>query len=221
MGNILRDERGAILLLTVLLLTMLLVLAGIGADLARMWVAREQAQTAVDAASLAGALNAERYVTVRVEKGYYDYWTDSDGHTHKKCATSGTVNRSGLEEYMIKERGWKHHPCDKYIGIHDRWVEYPANTEQISRQLLKINYPSLIDEPVEEEIKVFRQEGNKYYPSVVSQLRGKIHTTFLKVAGIDELKLDSDSQSTTFYEVIRDGWIYGRNPAPEDATKNH
>ena len=79
MAKLLRDQHGVILLLTCLILVCLLLLAGVGVDLARAWVAREDLQTAVDAAALAGSRSAERYVKITVGYGHCNTCCDEEG----------------------------------------------------------------------------------------------------------------------------------------------
>ncbi|MCL6478684.1 MAG: Tad domain-containing protein, partial [Peptococcaceae bacterium] len=94
------DERGTLLFLTVMLLSILLILAGVGVDLARVWVAREQAQTAVDAAALAGASAAVRYVTVSVRPGHCETCCSDDGRCRCCCVSDPVTDRTGTEKYM-------------------------------------------------------------------------------------------------------------------------
>ena len=60
------------MLMTAMFLVLMIILGGFALDLGRAWIAREQLQTAVDAASLAGAKGgiAKKYVEVSVIPGW-------------------------------------------------------------------------------------------------------------------------------------------------------
>ncbi len=214
-----RDERGVIMLMTVLVFVVMLVMLGIGVDLARVWVAREQAQTAVDAAALAGARNAVRHVTVSVAPGYLE--CDLFGC---RCVNDSPEDRSGTEKRMVEQKGWRHNACDKYMGIRKRWLEYPSDTGRVASELLRLNYPSLLEtesggERASGKIKIYDRESDMYYPSVVAAIKGNVKTTFLKIVGIDSLPVQNCGQATSFYNKVEEGIVYGRNKAVEDSCK--
>ncbi len=220
------DERGTVLFLTVMLLSILLILAGVGVDLARVWVAREQAQTAVDAAALAGAGAAVRYVTVSVRPGHCETCCSDDGRCRCCCVSDPVTDRTGTEKYMIEQGGWRRSRCDSFLGIRHRWLEYPSDTGRIARQMINLNYPGLLGpggggEPVSQTVKVFNREGDRYYPSVMAGIRGNVGTAFLNIAGIDDLPVDNCGQAASFYQVLREGMVYGRNGAPADACREN
>ena len=222
--GLLADKRGTVLFLTVMLLSVILILAGVGVDLARVWVAREEAQTAVDAAALAGATAAVRYVTVSVRPGHCETCCSDDGKCRCCCVSDPITDRTGTESYMIEQGGWRRSRCDSFLGIRHRWLEYPSDTGRIARQIMDINYPGLLrpeggGEPVAREVEVYSREGDRYYPSVMAGIRGNIRTAFLNIVGIAALPVDNCGQATSFYQVLKEGIVYGRNRAPADACK--
>jgi len=71
-AGLIRDERGAVMLMTVLLIAVLIGIAGLAADFARLWVAQEEMQGAVDAAALAGSMDANRMVSIDWMTGHLE-----------------------------------------------------------------------------------------------------------------------------------------------------
>ncbi|WP_128739131.1 pilus assembly protein TadG-related protein [Desulfocucumis palustris] len=219
--NMGKDQRGTVILMAVLLVSILLIMAGVATDLARAWVAREDLQAAIEAASLAGARNAKRYVTVTVEPGHKECSTDEDGHTSCWCVSEPIVDRSGNEVHMIDEDGWRHNECDNYLGIRKRWLEYPNDTAEIMQGVFDVNRPSLLEEDGEitsERIKINDSASDEAYPSVTVRAGGSVNTFLLKLAGIDELEFNRCSQSASYYDKIVEGKIYGWE-RPEDDCK--
>lgn len=214
----LKDERGVTLLLTVLVMSFLLIMAGIGADLARVWVAREDMQAAVDAASLAGARNAVRYVTVSVLPGHLECDEDSC-----YCVSDPPiVDRSGTERYMIEQGGWGDE-CDDYMGIRHRWLRYPSDTQEIAEGVLEANWPSLLTPSAGgsragAQVKVYGTEGDPHYPSVQAKGEGSIKPVLLKLAGISDLTVKQCGQSSSFYNRVVEGIVYGRFE-PQDSCR--
>ncbi|NPV89591.1 MAG: Tad domain-containing protein [Firmicutes bacterium] len=215
------DEQGNIVLMTCLVIVILMLFAALGTDFARAWVAREDMQTAVESAALAGSKNSVRYVDVRVLPG------------HEVCCpgmpTCGSccemedrsVTRRGTERKMIIENGWRHNRCDKFKGITNRRIEYSADTQSVVQNILDLNWPKLMTpegggEQLSSSIEVFNSKDKTYGPSVVVKAEGDIKTTLLKLIGINEISAKQCSQSTTFYDVISGGWLRGRNDPPKD-----
>jgi len=215
--RLIRDERGNILVLTCAVIMFLLLLTGLATDIARAWVAREELLTTVQAASLAGARNAEKYVEVNVLRGHREYEVDDKGRVSSYCATDGLASPPGKEDYIIGKGGWRRNSCDSFLGIEERWLEYPANTESIANSILDLNWPSLLDRKDSSKITVY-SSSSPYGPSVKAEAEGGVETTFLKLIGINDIPISRAWQSASFYDVIKNGWSYGRNDSPADAT---
>lgn len=219
------DQRGAVLLMTVMLIFVILALAGLATDFARMHVSREEMYSAVDAAALAGSLTnkaqnsgAVRYVSVTIRPGYCETCCDE-----KSCwcccrQYDYLVRRTAPEDNIGSVVG----QCDSVYGIYRRWIEYGHNTERNAREILEYNWPKLMrPEKGGNKLsdKVETHSFGAYAPSVVVEAKGEIDTSFLKVIGIDKLQSQRCSQATTFYEKLELGRTWGRNPPPADACR--
>lgn len=207
----LRDEKGYALLFTVLTVSVLILFAGLTTDFARLWVAREDLQTAVDAAALAGAGEAQRYVKITVQPGWYE--CDEDGCW---CVHGSSHSTTGKERQLIDQGGWRRHPCDRFHGIERRWIEYPSSTGTVAMQTLDLNWPRFLSPEAggavtNKEVKIY-QDG----PQVRVQAAGTMDTTLLRVAGISSLSTAKCGQTLTFYELIEGGIRSGRNPPAAD-----
>ncbi|MDK2816266.1 MAG: hypothetical protein PWR22_895 [Moorella sp. (in: firmicutes)] len=214
------DERGVVLLMTVMIIALLLLLAGLATDFARLYVAREELQTAVDAAALAGSRQGVRYVTITVGYGHCETCCGLDGCSCC-CVCDPPVTLTGAEKKLVEEGGWRRGTCcDRFLGYEDRWIEYPANTTAVASSILNLNWPRFMSpeyggSKLDSKIDVY--SSGPYYPSVVARAAGMIKTTFLKLAGIQEINSSRCGQAGTFYSVIRNGWLLGKNSAPQDA----
>lgn len=221
--GLLEDQRGAVLLMTVLLLVFLLLLAGIGADLARVWVAREDLQTAVDSAALAGSLHGVRYVTITVGYGH-DATCCGENDCWPCCECDPPVTLTGAEKDLVEKGGWRRGTCcDRFLGTEERWMQYPGGTESVARTMLDANWPELMTPAGGGKMvgspDIQTHESGRYAPSVVARARGSINTVLLKIVGIDTIEFERCGQAGTFYDVITGGWALGKNGAPGDACK--
>ncbi len=212
----LKDERGAVLLMTVMFLVVVLALAGLATDFARLHVAREDMYTAVDAASLAGSVpsrtdGAVRYVRIAVQPGWCETCCNKDSCWCCCRREDTVVYRSGPEHSRSSLTG----TCDRDLGIVTRWVEHTSGTDRIVRDVLDANWPSLIRQSEEPAIKI--QSGQSPYVKV--KAIGEMDTGFLRIVGIEEMETQRCAQATTFYERIIDGVFRGRNPPPADACQ--
>lgn len=214
------DERGYALLFTVLTVSVLLLFAGLATDFARLWVAREDLRTAVDAAALAGSLEAQRYVTITVQDGYCETCCDEDS-CWCCCVCNPSYSITGTERRLIDQGGWRRGTCcDGFYGIQRRWIEYPSSTGTVALQTLDMNWPRFMRPEAggamtSREVNWF-QSGPRS-PSVQVRASGTMDTTFLKIANIESLATAKCGQAATFYERIEGGYRLGRNPAPADA----
>jgi hypothetical protein len=223
-AKLLHDQRGVVLLMTCLVLVAILLLAGIGTDLARAWVAREDLQTAADAAALAGSRSGERYVKITVRYGHCNYCCNKDGECSCCCECEWPETLTGKEKYLIDNGGWRKGTCcDSFLGIEDRWIEYPAETYDIADSILGSNWPQLMQsggggEEVSSDITIYDRQ-DPFGPSARVRASGAIKTTLLKLAGIEEISTNRCGQAATFYEIVSGGWLQGRNAPPQDACQ--
>lgn len=220
MGRLFRDQRGVALLITCIVIVVLLLLAGVATDLSRVWTAREDLQTAVDSAALAGSRSAVRYVKITVGYGHCNTCCSLDG-CWCCCECDPPVTLTGTEKHLIEEGGWRRGTCcDRFLGIEKRWIEYPSETIDNSNTILDLNWPKLMTpdgggDKNRSEVTVY--DGyDPHSPSVKVEAFGNIKTALLKLAGIKEVLSHRCGQSTTFYDVIRNGWFTGRNNPPQN-----
>lgn len=226
-GKLARDQRGAILFMTVVFMTVLLVLAGVGADMARWYVAKEQNQTAVDAAALAGSFSGERYVTIEVQYAHTEercsIRADGSERCRTVCVADPPVTLSGKEKTLVEDGGWRKGTCsDQFLGIKERWIEFPGDTESITSAVFDYNAPQLLKSSRGgqlENTEVKAYDSGRFAPSVVAKSQGKLDTFLLHLIGIDDLPVNNCGQSGTFYDVISGGVNLGRNGAPEDGCR--
>ncbi|MCR4441880.1 MAG: Tad domain-containing protein [Peptococcaceae bacterium] len=224
MKRLLKSERGNILLMTAVLLVVLLLFAGVAVDLARAWVAREELQGAVDSAALAGSMSAVRMVEVTVQYGH-TYECCFEDSCSSCCATDPPVRLVGTEKKLVDQGGWRRGTCgDKFLGIERRWIEYPSDAKSIANQILDMNWPGLLTPEgggAKEGSNVTVYDAKSAYgPSVKVDARGNVKTALLNIIGINDLSFKRCGQSATFYDVVVNGWLLGRNDPPQDACKD-
>lgn len=104
------EERGFALLFTVLVMAGMLMFAGVVTDFARIYIAREDLQTAVHAGALAGSLQGVRYVQITVRDGYCDICCSDDGCSCC-CQCNPSYSVTGTEKYLLDENGWRPGTC--------------------------------------------------------------------------------------------------------------
>lgn len=212
-----RDQRGAVLLMTVMFLTVVLALAGLATDFARLHVAREDMYTAVDAAALAGSVpsctdGAVRYIEIAVQPGWCETCCDEDSCWCCCRHEQSVVFRSGPERYRSSLTG----QCDIDLGIFERQVKYAGGTERVVRETLSTNWPGLIRRSGRPRVEIHPGVS----PYVAVEAYGEMDTGFLRVVGIDKLETRRYSQAATFYERVAGGVFQGRNTPPPDACSS-
>jgi hypothetical protein len=215
-----KDERGFALLFTVLTVSILLLFAGLATDFARLWVTREDLRTAVDAAALAGSLEARRMVKITVGQGEWVCTVGADGVVSCGCEWRPPRSMIGTEAHLIDRGGWRQHRCDYFLGTERRWIEYPASTRTVAQETLNANWPRFMrpeagGAKTSENIEVFQSGPNA--PSVTVRAAGTMDTTLLRVAGIESLAAADCGQAGTFYERIIGGRKQGESSPPGDA----
>lgn len=204
-----------------------LLFAGL-AEFGRVLIAREQARTAADAASLAASYSdVMRWVNVDIKTDRGEKVVcDEFGCWCESCGTV-TVNKTGLERDLIDRRGWRDYcapPCscsdtvDCWYEIKDRWVEYnQSSSRETADAFLALNLPDQGENiwlsrgsPI-----VHGDRSDKYFPSVVVYAKTEVRSLFPGLFGVfsDRYTTEVCSQSGTFYyDPNADKW---RKPPPD------
>lgn len=202
--------------MTVMLLVVVLALAGLATDFARLHAAREDMYTVVDAAALAGSVpgrtdGAVRYVRIVVQPGWCETCCNDDGCWCCCKREQTVVYRSGPEHRRNSLTG----ACERDLGIVSRWVEHGGQTEKTVREVLDANWPGLVSRVGQPRVEI--RAGTSPYVKV--EAGGEMETGFLRAVGIEKLEARRCSQAATFYERVIGGVFQGRNPPPADACR--
>lgn len=223
MLKFLKDERGSILPIMAGIMAIIIAVAAVAIDFARRGIAAEKLQTAGDAAALAAAQSATRYVKLRIDPGDYETvcCDEDDCDTCcKSCGSSFTV--VGRERDLIDNGGWKKYCCDcgcDDMEIIDRWVEYEGNNaEYAALMFFNLNKPKEMSpaqggESAITDIDVYDDRKDPRYPSVVVRTSGKVKTFMLNALnklfpGVDFtfLRASRCSQGGSFYYDLNGKW---------------
>ena len=150
--GLLRDERGSMILVFMLVFTVLVVAAGFAIDMARLYLARSELSQAADLGSLGGVTAGKLKVKIRAKGEYFKekLVARPDGSTERICVQgdTGTFTVEGYEKDLLPD-GWRSavqkqyninvtpvRPTRRDLGycnawyltfdrVTDRWVEYP------------------------------------------------------------------------------------------------
>lgn len=223
--NLLTDERGAMLVLMAVVVVVMSILFAATAEFGRYLIAREQAQTAADAASLASALSGvKRWVRVDVttDRGEEEY-CDEFGCWCDSCGTH-TVSVVGEEAKLVEDGGWMNYcvpecSCgggDCWFTIRDRWVTYAPVSYKTAEDMCLANLPEQAEHSYVRKTNIHSQRGDPYYPSVTVYVRSYLKSLFPGFLGIfpSGYVIDACSQGDTFYRDPQTGkW----SKAPPDA----
>lgn len=110
------DQRGAAMVMTAIYLSTLLLFIGLALDYGRAHLLRAQLQTALDAATLAGALQSDSWVEITVlRRQWYkvtDWCWDPDNGDYYRCGSHWEYRNAdvccikGLEQDLLPA-GWR------------------------------------------------------------------------------------------------------------------
>ncbi len=191
-------EEGVVLPLVALTLLAMVLVAALSTEVGAAILEREHLQTAVDAAALAGTLNAEPWMSVQVQRSRLNCkWdTDSTGQPVQSCfwsydavALTGRQNdlvRNWAAEAGCGAAGWR---CAARPQVLHRWVIFPPGTAEVVRQTFWANVPSRPDVTVSSpDIRI--AAGNA---TVTVSATGSLRTRLLRLIGIASLPLSRRS----------------------------
>ncbi len=219
----LKDERGSILPIMAAVLAVVLAISAAAIDFARRGIAAEKLQTAGDAASVAAAMSATRYVRLKIDPGSYETICCGEDSCWVCCIDCGDpFEVVGTEKKLIDEGGYRDYCCSCGCGpvkLLDRWVEYEGNNAQYAALMFfNLNKPREMSaaeggESTITEIRVFGNRSDPRYPSVMVETTGKIRTFMLNslnrlFPGVDFTFLSASrcSQGGTFYYDLDGRW---------------
>lgn len=193
-----REERGAVMVMAAATLTILLLFAGLALDFGRAHLLRAQLQTAVDAASLAGALQVIPMVDLTIERMELVDRTCYDPVTKKpydcpEWQWRQPIQLSGSEYDLLPDRwltvagyqcAWPY-SCHT-MRITREWRLLPESTVPVSQNTFHQNatWPAGALGPQVQNLTITIDQAKA---EVTARATMTMPTTFLRLAGISEL----------------------------------
>lgn len=230
--KLLKNERGSILIITAALVLLLTLLFAGLCEFGRFLIAREQTQTAADAAALAAAGSGEqKHVQIVVHTTEREYEVCDSSGCHGEDDDPYNVDRTatGTEKDLIEGGGWRDYcvpdswsyQCNNYTLV-DRWVEddKQSSTTNAAYDFFNANLPKQAEKSVIAKIKTYMdpKANSPYYPSVVVYATSKIKSLFpgFLNAFPDSYQTTVCAQSSTYYKTVKSGNQRWEKP-PADA----
>lgn len=197
------SEQGATLVLVAIYVSLLLVLAGLALDFGRGHLLRAQLQTALDAAVLAGSLQAEPWATITVERRRWyrvrDYCWDPEREEWYHCGYHWEWERAdfsltGTEAALVWRQEWREsRDCQwryECLGftIDAAWVELPDDAVDVARDVFGRNatWPRGRVGAIIRELEI---GADPNAARVTGRATLAMPTTFLRLAGVDEIEV--------------------------------
>lgn len=222
------DQRGSILPMFAVAVTLMIVVAAIAVDFSRYVLASEKLQTAGDSAATAAAMTAKRYVTLEIDRGRRWSLCCSPLGCSPCCVgcdlEPNPVIISGREDKLYEQGGYKAYCCDcgcPTPKILDRWVVYENNGAEAlaaAKLFFDINKPKEMDTPAGGDsyissVRVTGERSDPLYPSVVVRTQGKLKTVMMNFldkmypgTDVSELGASRCSQGGSFYYDLNGKW---------------
>jgi hypothetical protein len=192
--RLLRRERGAAMVLAAMTVTVLVLIAGLALDFGRIHLLRTHLQTAVDAASLAGALQAVPVVDIRVTRRYATECLDPiSGEWYECWEDTSPVVLTGPWARLVRDRGYRREPACTYPyrcsfdRILRQWWDMPPSAEPVARDTFWQNAVWPVTGPLGPQVQYLEVEVNTAEAEVTATAGLRAPTTFLRLAGIDHL----------------------------------
>jgi hypothetical protein len=223
-----REQKGIILMMTILMLTFLLVLMGIVGDFMRMFVVKRELQDALDAAVISAAqIDSDK----KQSQYIYEVWHTCTACNQFSCWTycchppyAVSITRKTVDN--PDELGSSQ--CDIYRGEYNRWIDY--NKGQSPQALAQDVFNGNIDasalikrgqsngdiqSAITPVFYINNVQGSPLYPSIAGEVTITIKPYILnKIIGVSTIPITCRSQSNTDYEVFKNGIYKGLNPVP-------
>lgn len=219
MSHLFKEEKGSILPMFAVVLTLLMMVAAVAVDFARYAAASEKLQTAGDSAATAAAMSAKRYVRLEINRGRYRTCCPTPKGGCRPCCRScnQTVVISGREDELLERKGYKKYCCSCGCGrvkILDRWVEYEDNgsdARAAANMFFKLNKPEEMDKSAGGDscissVSIRGSRGDPLYPSVIVRTRGKVKTLLMDF--IEKMYPDTHTSSLDASRCSQGGAFY-------------
>lgn len=196
-----REERGAVMVMAALSLTVLLLFAGLALDFGRAHLLKAQLQTAVDAAALAGALQVVPMVELEMGRweGVQVWCQDMVSKKMYPCIhweratpvrVTGThwdlVNKEGWRAAFAPYCNWPYRCEGDYTKVRE-WLILPPTTTGVAEETFRKNavWPGGSFGARVEDLRVSMDQVNV---EVTATATMSTPTSFLKLVGMNELR---------------------------------
>jgi hypothetical protein len=223
--EILTGQKGSILPMFAVAVTLLFMVAAVAIDFARYVLATEKLQTAADAASTAAAATSKRYVKLSIDPGAFTAICCAGEACWVCCIDCGDpFEVVGREDDLLDRAGYTRYCCSCGCGpvtLLERWVEYENNGAEAvaaARTFFDINRPKEMDSAAGGEsfissISVRGDKNDPLYPSVIVRTQGRLKTLMMNFMdklypGTDLSSLGASrcSQGGSFYYDLDGKW---------------
>ena len=220
-----KDQRGSILPMFAVVVTLVIMVAAVAVDFARYALAGEKLQTAGDSAATAAAMSAKRYVRLQINPGKELSICCSYDSCFPCCkGCGGSFEITGREDDLLDKEGYTRYCCSCGCGgvqLLDRWVEYENNGAEaraVAELFFNINKPKEMDTPAGGDsyissLRLTNDRSDPVYPSVVVKTRGKLKTVMMNFmdrmyphTNMSELEASRCSQGGAFYYNLDGRW---------------
>jgi len=220
-----KNQEGAILMATIIFLTLLLLLMGIVGDYMRVFVIKRELQDAIDAAVISAAQidaekNRSQYIFQIGELVCDEYGCSCEGWSPTSITTKTTDNPESLMSG----------PCVAYRGEYNRWIDYNAGTpsQTIAQSVFNQNIThsaiiqkninsGAIQNSITPQFYIHNNQSDPSYPSIAGEVSIDVKPYILhKIIGSSSIPITCRSQANTDYEVYSNGIYKGLSPVPAD-----
>lgn len=225
MNKVLKDQRGSILPILAVVVTLVIMVAAVAVDFARYVLVSEKLQTAGDSAATAAAMSAKRYVKLLIDPGNeLSICCGEDSCSPCCIGCGGSFEITGREDDLLDKGGYTRYCCSCGCGevlLLDRWVEYENNGAEAraaAEMFFNINKPKEMDTPASGDsfissIRITNDQSDPVYPSVVVKTEGKLKTVMMNFidrmypgSNLSELRASRCSQGGAFYYNLDGKW---------------
>jgi hypothetical protein len=195
------QERGAVMVMAAVSLTILLLFAGLALDFGRAHLLRAQLQTAVDAAALAGALQVQPMAEIAVDrwKATESSCWDPTSERNYPCLSwesTSPARATGRQFDLFHQGGWRSaiaaqcswpYRCGNTYRIVREWLILPPSTQSVTEQAFYMN-ATWPPGPLGAAVHDLHVATNPTTAEVTATATLSTPTSFLKLVGISQLQ---------------------------------